>query len=119
MDRQSLTKQMAINPKFTIPISKEEILSAFDNPIVYKSDDEEPKGFYMIRSLYSDLQDELDTWYDDLTFSQLAIVHEIDEQPMYSKTNEQIQEMLNELSEEWTEMSTDTKVMWYNEIMGY
>lgn len=72
-----------------------------------------------VNLMYNNLQEELDIWYNDLTFSQLAIVHEIDESPMYSKTNEETQEMLDELSDEWTEMSTDTKIMWYNEIMGY
>lgn len=120
MYRAIVNQTMALNPKFTIPVTKEELLSAFDNPVVYKSDDdEETNGCYMIGSLYSDLQEELDNWYHELTFSQLAIVHEIDEPAMYSKTNEETQEMLDELTDEWVEWSTDTKVMWYNQIMGY
>ena len=65
------------------------------------------------------MQEELDNWYNELTFSQLAIMHEIDEPTMYSKTNEETQEMLDELAEEWGEWSTDTKAMWYNDLMGY
>jgi hypothetical protein len=74
---------------------------------------------YRINSFYAMMQDELQNWYNELTFSQLAIIHEIDEPTMYSKTNEETQEMLDELTEEWVEWSTDTKVMWYNELMGY
>jgi hypothetical protein len=74
---------------------------------------------YRINFYYSTIQEELDNWYNELTFSQLAIIHEIVETTMYSKTNEETQEMLDELTEEWVEWSTDTKVMWYNQIMGY
>lgn len=120
---------MNLNPKFDVPIKKdkspewekpvtqEQLLSYMENYDIDAPDVH--KHSYLINTHYSDLQDELDVWYGELTFSQLAIVHEIEEQPMYEGTNEQTQAMLDELEEEWVEMSTDTKVMWYKQIMGY
>jgi ubiquinone biosynthesis protein UbiJ len=74
---------------------------------------------FTIRKLYQEIQDELDVWYGSLSFENLAKVHEIDANTMYKETNEETQEMLDELAEEWVEWSTDTKVMWYNDLMGY
>ena len=72
-----------------------------------------------VNMYYAHLQDELATWYNDLSFENLAKVHEIDANTMYKGTNEETQKMLDELVEEWEEWSTDTKLMWYNDLMNY
>ena len=74
---------------------------------------------FTIRKLYQEIQDELQNWYNDLSFEDLAKVHEIDINSMYKETNEETQAMLNDLEDEWVEWSTDTKVMWYNDLMNY
>ena len=74
---------------------------------------------YEINKYYAHLQDELATWYGELSFEELAKVHEIDINSMYKETNEETQAMLNDLEDEWVEWSTDTKVMWYNDLMNY
>lgn len=72
-----------------------------------------------VNMYYAHLQDELATWYGELSFEELAKVHEIDINLMYKETNEETQAMLNDLEDEWVEWSTDTKVMWYNDLMEY
>ena len=72
-----------------------------------------------VNMYYAHLQDELATWYGELSFEELAKVHEIDINSMYKETNEETQAMLNDLEDEWVEWSTDTKVMWYNDLMNY
>ena len=65
------------------------------------------------------MQDELQNWYKELPIKDLAKIHEIDESMMQGKSEEDTQAMINDLEDEWVEWSTDTKVMWYNELMGY
>lgn len=72
-----------------------------------------------VNMYYAHLQDELATWYGELSFEELAKVHEIDINSMYKETNEETQAVLNDLEDEWVEWSTDTKVMWYNDLMNY
>lgn len=72
---------------------------------------------YRINSFYAMMQDELQKWYNSLSFQDLAKVHEIDESTMHGKSEEATQSMLDELEDEWVEWSTDTKVMWYNDLM--
>jgi len=74
---------------------------------------------YRINKYYAMMQDELQNWYNDLSFEDLAKVHEIDINSMHKDTNDETQAVLNDLEDEWVEWSTDTKVMWYNDLMGY
>ena len=74
---------------------------------------------YRINSFYAMMQDELQNWYNDLPIKDLAKIHEVDESMMLGKSEEDTQAMLNDLEDEWVEWSTDTKVMWYNDLMGY
>lgn len=74
---------------------------------------------YRINKYYAMMQDELQNWYNALSFEDLAKIHEIDINSMYKDTNDETQAVLNDLEDEWVEWSTDTKVMWYNDLMGY
>jgi hypothetical protein len=65
------------------------------------------------------MQDELDVWYGNLSFSQLEKVHNLNKNDLFGRGESEIEQILGELEDEWVEWSTDTKVMWYNDLMGY
>jgi hypothetical protein len=74
---------------------------------------------FTIRKLYQEIQDELDVWYGSLSFSQLEKVHNLNKNDLFGRGESETEQMLGELEDEWVEWSTDTKVMWYNDLMGY
>ena len=74
---------------------------------------------FSINRNYVELQGELDVWYGNLPFSKLEKIHNLNKNDLFGREEEDTQAMLDELEDEWVEMSTDTKVEWYNQIMGY
>ena len=73
----------------------------------------------LINTHYANLQDELDVWYGSQPFSKLEKIHDLNKNDLFGRTDSELEEILSELEDEWVEWSTDTKVMWYNQIMGY
>jgi hypothetical protein len=74
---------------------------------------------YKINQYYAMIQDELDVWYGSLSFSQLEKVHDLNKNDLFGRGESETEQVLRELEDEWVEWSTDTKVMWYNDLMGY
>lgn len=74
---------------------------------------------FSINTHYTNLQNELDVWYGNQSFSKLEKIHSLNKNDLFGREEYELEEILAELEDEWVEWSTDTKVMWYNQIMGY